>query len=46
MIKVEDMNVVKCPNCKYKYVTILKGELHAVTYKCNECRAIFTKEYK
>ncbi len=46
MNKIEYLNVVRCPNCNDKYVTILKGEIHAVTYKCDECRAIFTKEYK
>ena len=46
MIKVEDMNIVKCPDCGSNHAGILKGELHAVTYKCDGCRAIFTKEYK
>lgn len=46
MIKVEDMDVVKCPLCHGIEVGILRGGEHAVTYKCEYCRATFTKEYK
>lgn len=42
------MKIVKCPHCKNKQVTVLKGYAHAVEYRCEnyKCRKFFVKEYK
>ena len=46
MIKVEDMNVVKCIHCESKEISIYKEAVHATEYHCRKCKKFFTKEYK
>lgn len=48
MIKIQDTNIVKCPNCGSDTIKIVVANAHVAEFECRnfQCLKHFCKEYK